>query len=67
MQYKMNEIVEIVGITRKTLKNWLGRHVPEPKRAQNGYRVFSEDDLRQIMAYKQKLVATTNYHLGALK
>lgn len=67
MPYKVHEVLEITGISRKTLKSWLGKHVPEPRRAPNGYRIFDDDDIRQIMFYKHHLIATTKYKVGVSK
>jgi DNA-binding transcriptional MerR regulator len=60
----MGEVIEILGVSRKTIKGWLGKHVPEPGRGVNGYRSFNDDDIRKLMAYKQKLLATTKYTVG---
>ena len=66
-RYRTKDVLEIVGVTRKTLKSWLRKGVAEPRRAANGYREFDDDDLRRIMNYKQELLARTNYQIGAQK
>ena len=64
MTYQVRDILQIVGVSRKTLKNWLQKGVATPRRAKNGYRVFNDDDLRRLVEYKQQLVATTRYPVG---
>ena len=66
-RYRTKDVLEIVGVTRKTLKNWLKKGVAEPRRATNGYREFDDDDLRRIVHYKRELMARTNYQIGAQK
>ncbi len=64
MDYQVKDVLQIVGITRKTLKSWLQKGVAAPRRARNGYRVFDDDDLRRLVEYKQQLLATTRYPVG---
>jgi DNA-binding transcriptional MerR regulator len=49
MQYQVKDVLQIVGVSRKTLKSWLQKGVATPRRARNGYRVFDDDDLRRIV------------------
>jgi DNA-binding transcriptional MerR regulator len=64
MAYQVKDILQIVGVSRKTLKSWLQKGVATPGRARNGYRVFDDDDLRRLVEYKQQRLATTRYHVG---
>jgi len=64
MDYQVKDVLQIVGVSRKTLKSWLQKGVATPRRASNGYRVFDDDDLRRLVEYKQQLVATTRYPVG---
>ncbi len=64
MTYQVKDVLEFVGVSRKTLKSWLKKGVTTPRRASNGYRQFDDDDLRRLVEYKQQLVATTRYQIG---
>lgn len=64
MHYQVKDVLQVVGVSRKTLKSWLQKGVATPRRARNGYRVFDDDDLRRLVEYKQQLVATTRYQVG---
>lgn len=64
MEYQVKDVLQIVGVSRKTLKSWLQKGVATPRRARNGYRVFDDDDLRRLVEYKQQLLATTRYPVG---
>jgi DNA-binding transcriptional MerR regulator len=64
MTYRVKDVLEIVGVSRKTLKSWLHKGVATPGRSPNGYRSFDDGDLRRLVEYKQQLVATTKYPVG---
>lgn len=53
-----NDVAGILGISKKTLKNWLrGGKIPEPQRdPNNNYRIWTlqdVDDIRRIMEEKR--------------
>lgn len=64
MSYQVKDVLDIVGVSRKTLKSWLEKGVATPSRASNGYRQFDDEDLRRLVEYRQQLVATTKYPVG---
>jgi DNA-binding transcriptional MerR regulator len=55
---KSHEVAEILGITDRTLRNWLqAKKIPEPRRdAKTGFRLWSHQDvetIRSIMGVKR--------------
>ena len=55
---KSHEVAEILGITDRTLRNWLqAKKIPEPRRdPQSGFRLWSYQDvdtIRSIMGVKR--------------
>ena len=58
MAYKTCEVAKIVGITKTTLYTWLKKgKVPEPRRDYNNYRIWTEEDVKAILAFRYQ----TNY------
>ena len=52
-RYTTKEILTIAGIARATLYNWLkDGKIPEVQRDRNNYRIFSEEDLKHLVNYK---------------
>lgn len=55
MPYKTHEIAKIVGVTIQTIYNWLRKNkISEPERDYNGHRVFTNEDLKMILDYKNR-------------
>ena len=53
MSYDVRTVVRITGISRSTLLAWERRHgLVEPDRLPNGYRSYSDDDVRLLRAVK---------------
>jgi DNA-binding transcriptional MerR regulator len=51
--YLTNEVIEIVGISKSTLYNWLrAGKVPEAFRDRNNHRFFTEADVQRLKDYK---------------
>lgn len=51
--YRTNEVLKIVGISRATLYNWLrDNKIKEVMRDRNNFRIFTEEDIQRILAYK---------------
>jgi DNA-binding transcriptional MerR regulator len=51
--YSTKEVIEIVGIAKATLYNWLrAGKVPEVFRDRNNHRVFTEADIKRLQDYK---------------
>ena len=54
--YQVREVLKRVGISRNTLYNWEKRsRIPVPKRNVSGYRVYTEDEVKQIEKFKNML------------
>lgn len=53
--YLANEAATSAGVSKKTLLRWIGeRRVKEAaKRDRNGWRLFSEEEVRAIVRYAQ--------------
>ena len=55
---KSHEVAEVLGVTARTLRNWLqAKKIPEPRRdPQSGFRLWSYQDvdtIRSIMGVKR--------------
>ncbi len=55
--YKTQEVADILGISKKTLLNWLKtQKVPEPSRNEkNSYREWTAEDIAYLQQVKQEL------------
>lgn len=54
--YRTNEVLRIVGISRATLYNWLrDQKVREVVRDRNNFRIFTDKDIQEILAYKNMI------------
>ncbi len=54
--YQVREVLRRVGISRNTLYNWEKRgRIPMPKRNVSGYRVYTENEVKQIEKFKNML------------
>lgn len=59
MIYKTHEIAKITGVTVQTIYNWLRKDkIPEPERNYNGHRIFTNEDLKRILDYKNRVSPT---------
>jgi len=55
--YTANQACKIVGISRTTFYNWLRQGlIPAPPYNHRGHRVISEDLVRKMLDYKNRLV-----------
>lgn len=53
VSYRVKTVCRLTGIHRSTLLAWERRYkVVEPSRADNGYRVYSEDDIHRLTRLK---------------
>ncbi len=54
--YTTQEVANIVGVTKKTLLNWLkAEKIPEPERNEdNNYRIWTVEDIALIQSLKGK-------------
>lgn len=52
----LSEAARIIGVAPITLKRWLlSRKVAEVSRDRNGWRVFTEDDIRRIEQFAHSI------------
>lgn len=55
--YSTREVALKVGVSKETLLRWLRAHkIPEPDRDRNGWRIFSEAEVNEILRYKNRVV-----------
>lgn len=55
-KYTVNEVEERAKVAASTLRQWERRYgFPKPERTESGYRLYSDEDLRQIEAMKQHI------------
>lgn len=51
--YRTKDVLRMVGISRATLYNWLrDQKIKEVARDRNSFRIFTEEDVQRILAYK---------------
>jgi DNA (cytosine-5)-methyltransferase 1 len=55
--YSLSEAAEQIGISAITLKRWLLQEkVNEVSRDRNGWRIFTQADIRRIREYAERIV-----------
>lgn len=55
--FKTADVIRQVGICFNTLYNWFtSGKIPEVTKDRNGRRIFTEEDIRRIKAYKEKVI-----------
>lgn len=55
-KYTVNEVEERTKVAASTLRQWERRYgFPKPERTESGYRLYSDEDVRQIEAMKQHI------------
>lgn len=64
MTMKRKEVSQYLGITMDALRNWEMNGLLTIKRKQNGYRVYTEDDIRRLKIIRSLRCA--NYSLEAI-
>lgn len=51
--YSTKDVLRKVGISRNTLFLWFKHHkIPETQRNRNGHRIFTQEDIKRILRYK---------------
>lgn len=57
LTYTTHEVADLVGISKRTLLNWLYQEkILEPRRdPRNNYRIWSDHDLRLALEYRIRL------------
>ncbi len=54
MSYRIKTVADMTGVPRQTLLSWERRYgLPNPARLDNGYRVYSDDDIALIVRVQQ--------------
>ncbi|WP_042224758.1 MerR family transcriptional regulator [Oceanobacillus manasiensis] len=52
-QYYIKEVAELTGLSKQVIRKWEDRYRSlEPKRKENGYRVYSQDDIHTLLKIK---------------
>lgn len=52
-EYYIKEVAERTGLSKQVIRKWENRYQSlEPKRKENGYRVYSQDDIRTLIKIK---------------
>jgi len=64
LSMKRKEVSEYLGISMDTLRNWEMNGLLTVKRKENGYRVYTEDDIRKLKIIRSLRCA--NYSLEAI-
>ena len=54
-RYNMREAARELGVTRQTLYYWFKKGWVTPKRDYRNFPVFTNDDLRKIKEWKDKI------------
>jgi len=55
-RYNMREAAKELGVTRQTLYYWMKKGWIKPKRDYRNYPVFTEEDLKKINQWRNKLI-----------
>ena len=67
MIYRTKAVAERAGVSRETLLRWLKEaKVKEPSRDRNGWRAFSDEDVRAIVEYANKEIPSPHDRQGNL-
>ena len=54
-EYKTSEIAKIAKTTKQNLYNWLKKKkIPEPARDRNGFRIWTDNDLKAVLEFKNR-------------
>ena len=61
---KRKEVSDLLGITMDTLRNWEMNGLIKVKRKENGYRVYTDDEIRRLKIIRTLRCA--NYSLSAI-
>lgn len=54
-RYTLSEAAQELGLTRQGLYYWINKGWVTPKRDYKGHPVFTEDDLKKIEEWKNRL------------
>ena len=55
-KYSTRQVADKVGVSKETLLRWLrAGKVPEPDRDRNGWRIFSDPEVEEILRFKNQV------------
>jgi DNA-binding transcriptional MerR regulator len=54
-RYSITKTAKKLGVVRQTIYNWIDKGWVTPKRDYKGHPVFTDDDLKKIKEWKDKL------------
>jgi len=54
-KYNLSQTADKLGVTRQTLYYWMKKGWISPKRDYRNYPVFTEEDVKEIKNWKDKL------------
>lgn len=55
--YSTTEVAALANVSRDTILRWLkDGKIPEPNRNRNRWRIFSEEDLKAVLRYANKVI-----------
>ena len=55
-KYNISQLAKELGIARQTLYYWIEKEWVKPKRDYRKYPVFTEEDVKKIKVWRDKLV-----------
>lgn len=54
-EYKTSEVARIAKTSKQSLYNWLkNKKIQEPVRDRNGFRIWTDNDLKIVLEFKNK-------------
>jgi len=55
--FRTGDVARMVGVSRNTIYNWLGQgKIREVAKDRNRRRIFTETDIKQIRAFKDRVI-----------
>lgn len=63
--YNTSEVASKVGVSKKTLYSWLKKGIiDEPDRDYKGYRIWSEEHVKQCLEFKNRRIPAEQVKRG---
>ncbi|MCK4591402.1 MAG: hypothetical protein KAT86_06580 [Candidatus Latescibacteria bacterium] len=60
-RYRLQEVANLVGKHRNTILSWLrAGKIPEVNRDTNGWRFWTEENLKEVLEYATKVLPPSN-------
>jgi site-specific DNA-methyltransferase (cytosine-N4-specific) len=55
-RYSTRQVADKVGVSKETILRWLrAGKIPEPDRDRNGWRIFSDKEIKEILRFKNQV------------